>query len=92
VKRHPRERKEVLMAIEYAWGNYPELRLGQLLINAVRPPDSDLYYTEDADLVIAVNAFSDEDEFGDRPIPENAVLIAEAVLSERPSADQESDA
>lgn len=56
-------RKGVLMAIEYAWEKYPELRLCQLLSNAASAlyPD-DLFYVEDADLVKALESFQSKSD------------------------------
>jgi uncharacterized protein YihD (DUF1040 family) len=51
--RDPRRIPEVLESIRTAWERYPDLRLGQLITNAViegtgRP---DAFYVEDAEMV-----------------------------------------
>jgi hypothetical protein len=49
---------DVLLAIGEVWAENPDLRLGQLLINAVRPaePCPELFGIEDRDLVRRVRA------------------------------------
>jgi hypothetical protein len=47
--RDPKRIKEILKEIGDIWEIYPDLRLGQLLLNVVRDPA--LYYVEDEDLV-----------------------------------------
>lgn len=44
----------VLAAIEYYWRKHPDLRLGQLIVNAVS--EDRLYYEEDAPLVESLAA------------------------------------
>lgn len=47
--RNPKRIPIILKDIEDIWKKWPDLRLGQLILNAVRDPG--LYYTEDEDLV-----------------------------------------
>jgi hypothetical protein len=56
--RDPQRFEDVLLAIAEVWSLDPDLRLGQLLINAVRParPCPELYSIEDWDLVRRVQA------------------------------------
>lgn len=56
--RDPRRIDDVLLAIAEVWAQDPDLRLGQLLINAVRPaePCPELFSIEDRDLVRRVQA------------------------------------
>jgi hypothetical protein len=51
--RDPGRIEKVLAAIHEAWLENPDLRLGQLLINAVRPADPcpELYSIEDTKLL-----------------------------------------
>jgi hypothetical protein len=50
--RDPNRIPDILSKIEKLWLNHPDLRLMQLLINAVRPEDpcSELYSMEDSKL------------------------------------------
>jgi len=47
--RNPKRIKNILKNIEVIWEKYPDLRLGQLLINATT--EEGFYYTEDEDLM-----------------------------------------
>jgi len=47
--RDPKRIPKVLKELEEIWTKFPDLRLGQLLLNAVADPT--LYYTEDEDLL-----------------------------------------
>jgi uncharacterized protein YihD (DUF1040 family) len=51
--RDPARIDIVLEALRTAWRQEPDLRLGQLLINAVRPPSPcpELFYAEDDKLI-----------------------------------------
>lgn len=53
--RDSRRIKIILREIEKIWEKYPDMRLGQLITNAVDGPV--LYYTEDDDLVEFLNLF-----------------------------------
>jgi uncharacterized protein YihD (DUF1040 family) len=48
--RDPKRIEDVLNRIRRIWHIYPDLRLGQLLMNVVGP-DQDLFYVEDEALV-----------------------------------------
>ena len=50
--RDPKRIRKVLKEIGDVWETYPDLRLGQLLLNVLNGPF--LYYVEDEDLVKAV--------------------------------------
>jgi len=54
--------KELLETINKAWAKYPELRLTQLLINAVNPsePCSEMYYIKDSQLINKLELFMNE--------------------------------
>src|SRR5262249_35830697 len=56
--RDPRPIDDVLLAIAEVWARAPDLRLGQLLVNAIRPgePCPELSGIEDAELVRRVQA------------------------------------
>ena len=47
--RDPKRIHEILYDVQRVWEAFPDLRLGQLLLNAV--PDPTLYYIEDEELV-----------------------------------------
>jgi hypothetical protein len=47
---------EVLTVIKDLWITYPQLRLGQLLINVI-PIDKDLYYITDEELIEYLNNY-----------------------------------
>lgn len=58
--RDPARIEPVLDAIRRVWEQSPDLRLGQLLVNAVNPPEPcpELFYIEDEKLVRKVEEFS----------------------------------
>ncbi len=58
----PDTNKEMLETIEKAWAKYPELRLAQLLVNAIKPsePCSEMYYVEDSQLINKLELFINE--------------------------------
>ena len=58
----PRRIDDVLLAIGEVWAQNPDLRLGQLLLNAVRPsqPCPEIFSIEDRDLVYRVRAKGNE--------------------------------
>lgn len=49
---------EVIEALRAAWKASPDMRLGQLIVNAANPPDpcSRIFYIEDSDLLKALKA------------------------------------
>jgi uncharacterized protein YihD (DUF1040 family) len=47
--RDPKRIPEVLNQLKALWSSYPDLRLGQLILNIVRDPL--LYYIEDDELI-----------------------------------------
>ena len=56
--RDPARIDDVLAALRAAWVESPDLRLGQLIVNAVRPtnPCPEVFYTEDEALVRGLNS------------------------------------
>ena len=58
--RDPNRIDEVLAAVGNVWKQYPDLRLGQLLVNVY--PSIILYYKEDEDLVEGVKEFYGSDD------------------------------
>ena len=56
--RDPERIDKVLAAIGEVWYKYPDLRLGQLILNVVQDPT--LYYIEDEDLVKRIDKFYGE--------------------------------
>lgn len=57
--RDPARIDDVLAAVRAAWAESPDLRLGQLIVNAVRPTDPcpEVFYTEDDALVQGLKSF-----------------------------------
>jgi hypothetical protein len=52
-----------IAVIETAWKAHPELRLGQLLINALNPRDlTELYYLQDRALAARIVARADRQD------------------------------
>lgn len=51
--RNPARIDEILSALRAAWEESPDLRLGQLIVNAVRPtnPCPEVFYAQDEDLL-----------------------------------------
>ena len=58
--RDPERIDNVLAAVGDVWKQYPDLRLGQLLVNVY--PSMVLYYKEDEDLVEGVKEFYGSDD------------------------------
>jgi len=58
--RDPSRIDKVLAAVGDVWKQYPDLRLGQLLLNVYRDPA--LYYVEDYQLVNSLKQAYDERE------------------------------
>ena len=56
--RNPKRIKKCLRKIEEVWSKYPDLRLGQLLLNLV-PNSNSLYYIEDENLIDLLEKFYD---------------------------------
>jgi hypothetical protein len=53
MERDPSRIDPVLQAIRKVWAEYPDMRLGQLLVNAIAPkePCAELYSIEDMVLI-----------------------------------------
>ena len=51
--RNPTRIDEILSALRAAWEESPDLRLGQLIVNAVRPTDPcpEVFHARDEDLL-----------------------------------------
>lgn len=60
--RDPARIDHVLAAIRRAWAEYPDYRLGQLIVNAVGPgePCPAVFYIEDDELVRRVMRMAEE--------------------------------
>ena len=60
-EKEPNIENEVLEAIKEAWSNYPDMRLTQLLINAIAPEElcSEVYGVEDSKLIKLLNKFKE---------------------------------
>jgi uncharacterized protein YihD (DUF1040 family) len=54
--------QELLETIEKIWTKYPELRLAQLLVNAIKPsePCSEMYHIQDSQLINKLELFMNE--------------------------------
>ena len=59
--RDPNRIKPTLELVEQIWEQHPDLRLGQLLVNAVRPsnPVPEIFYAEDDKLVEGLRRFAE---------------------------------
>lgn len=57
--RDPQRIDDVLAALRGAWLESPDLRLGQLLINAARPcaPCPEVFHMEDEELLRRLNSY-----------------------------------
>lgn len=53
--RDPKRISKVLNSIKSQWEKFPDMRLGQLIMNAVNNPTM-LYYIEDDKLIECINA------------------------------------
>jgi uncharacterized protein YihD (DUF1040 family) len=53
--RDPKRIDEVINRVKRAWKTYPDLRLGQLLLNVA--DDKNLYYLEDDELVFLMEDY-----------------------------------
>jgi hypothetical protein len=56
--RDPKRIRKILKEIGDVWETYPDLRLGQMLLNVFN--NSDIYHIEDEDLVKALKEFYTE--------------------------------
>jgi hypothetical protein len=73
--RDPGRIDGVLAVVRDVWNRYPDLRLGQLLVNAVQPPEpgSELYSIEDAPLVRKLETLAERwGIIDDEPAPPHA--------------------
>lgn len=53
--RNPERISKILAELSEVWIQYPDLRLGQLLLNVINDPA--LYYIEDEDLIKRIKVF-----------------------------------
>ncbi len=60
--RDPSRIDEVLAALRDVWVSSPDLRLGQLIVNAVRPSDPcpEIFYIEDDVLLKGLNGYREQ--------------------------------
>ncbi len=58
--RKPERIPKVIETLRKVWFQYPDLRLGQLLINVV-PNGKDLFYIEEDELVELLNKYAAKD-------------------------------
>jgi hypothetical protein len=58
--RNPERIDPVLAALRKVWVEFPDMRLGQLVVNAVRPsePFPEVFYVEDTVLVRRLEALA----------------------------------
>jgi hypothetical protein len=73
--RDPERIDGVLAVVREVWQRYPDMRLGQLLVNAVQPsePCSELYSIEDSRLVRKLESVAQRwGIIDDKPAPPNA--------------------
>lgn len=62
--RDPKRINRCLRRIKEVWSKYPDLRLGQLLIN-ITPDARSLYFVEDEDLVDLLEKFYNKEDIKD---------------------------
>jgi len=55
--RDPKRIPEILKRLEVVWKKYPDLRLGQLLIDVLHVRNNFLFYIEDDKLIEEVEKF-----------------------------------
>jgi hypothetical protein len=70
--RDPGRIEQVLAAVRSIWAENPDLRLGQLIVNAVRPSDPcpEVFAVEDAELVRKLAVLEERLRSGrPRPVP-----------------------
>ncbi len=57
-QKEPGLEQDVLTALKETWEKYPELRLSQLIINAISPTKPEhMFYLEDSKLLALLNDF-----------------------------------
>lgn len=59
MKTHQEMRKTIELIFQ-AWIMFPEVRLGQLLINATSLNNQDIFYVEDHELEVSIKEFVDK--------------------------------
>jgi hypothetical protein len=61
-EKEPHIEEDLLNAIMEAWSKFPDMRLTQLLINAINPkePCSEIYAVEDSELIKYLNRLKEE--------------------------------
>ncbi len=60
-EKEPGIEEDVINAIMEAWAKYPDMRLTQLIVNAITPnePCSEIFNTEDSELIKLLNRLKD---------------------------------
>jgi len=58
--RDPKRIPEILKRLEVVWKKYPDLRLGQLLIDVLHVRNNFLFYIEDNKLIEEIEKFQTE--------------------------------
>ena len=58
--RDPKRISEILKRLEVVWKKYPDLRLGQLLIDVLHVRNNFLFYIEDNKLIEEIEKFQTE--------------------------------
>lgn len=53
--RNPNRISDIMYELELLWRRYPDLRLGQLMLNGLS--STDLYYKEDREMVETIKEF-----------------------------------
>ena len=58
-EKEPNIENDVLEALMDAWVRYPQMRLGQLIVNVIRPekPCPEIFYIEDSQLIKKLRNF-----------------------------------
>ena len=61
-EKEPNIEEDVVNAIMEAWAKYPDMRLTQLIVNAINPKDpcSEVYSVEDSKLIKLLTRFKDQ--------------------------------
>ena len=57
--RDPNRIHEIMLHIEELWRKYPDWRFMQLINNMQRACGTDMFYTEDDDLIVIVDALEE---------------------------------
>lgn len=68
-EREPNLEEEVIEAILSAWGEHPQMRLMQLLVNAIHPstPCPEIFAVEDSQLIKLLTRYKNQSRALDEP-------------------------